>query len=701
MGFSISISQTISIGFFIFLSIVVFTRVYVFLSLPESKSGTVSVSRVSGERAYNFLRDHIAKEPHPWDTEENEKVFEFILGQGRLLEERYGTDVIEVDTQITKERWRDLDTYGLVRNVAFLIKGERTGEESSAIQISSHYDSAWMSPGATDAGAACAVMLELASVLASREQKLRYDVLILFVDAEEVGLDGSYNWLNGDSDIEMHPWSLLPSLVINLEGSGIANGKEMLIRANTQEASTMYISHAKSPRALSLSEFLFRVIDVGYTDTDNYVGAGLHCMDLIYVKDRWAYHSVDDTVENVKPEALQHLGDNLLSLVEGTNKDVRFPMKRVSIDEAQDMAYNQDSSSVYFSILDNGAVHQTRSQARALYISISIIAGISMYFLYPTNGNFPNGKFRTITKHTLLAFVNFIAGMLFSFVVFGAVGSWKKPEGVDDVKHSHLFFVWEGKEAARSVLTFISVACSTFCIYAIHRGGWLSNLCCCKCIPSYDEKAMDSEENETNAEHQDVEESEEENTSLEASKIAGSLPESAIECQGPDSSVCTDTVQLGRNAHIGIFFFFDFLLLIFGITLPDGGPLLFFQVIFFWIGSFTEAISDRFLWNGEATGEEPSIKRALRTWALRSFVSVIPSLFVIPDGFMLLILYFGFFLDELGFWYGATLVEAFNFGLVILLIVPTALLLPTKYARILGFVLLGALLLSMIVCMAI
>lgn len=104
-----------------------------------------------------------------------------------------------------------------------------------------------ISPGATDAGASCAVMLELASVLVSREQKLQYDVLLLFVDSEENGLVGSSNWVFGNNDsldatfhVEPHPWSLLPALVINLEGSGIANGRKFsLVRIVKKSQSSM------------------------------------------------------------------------------------------------------------------------------------------------------------------------------------------------------------------------------------------------------------------------------------------------------------------------------------------------------------------------------------------------------------------------------------------------------------------------------
>ena len=74
-------------------------------------------------------------------------------------------------------------------NIAFLSKGQTTGVEGAAMQVSSHYGVP-MGPAATGAGAGCAVMLELASVLAARSAA---GDLILVVDAEEARLTGAYS----------------------------------------------------------------------------------------------------------------------------------------------------------------------------------------------------------------------------------------------------------------------------------------------------------------------------------------------------------------------------------------------------------------------------------------------------------------------------------------------------------------------------
>lgn len=442
---------------------------------------------------------------------------------------------------------------------------------------------------------------------------------------------------------------------------------------------------------VSLTEFLFRSIDAGTTDTDKYFLAGLHCMDLIFIQDRWAYHSPSDNVNNVRPEALKHLGDNILSLISGITNDQSFPLVRFSDKELYDMKASQgtqDSKTVYFSILESSTIHQTRASAKAMYISISLGFGFCIYFLTPPRTYFPRGKLFTISKHFFSALMNFITGIVFSVAVFGVFGSWKKPIEVEEGKyyyngHGAPYFVWANKEAARSVLSFFSVSCSSYLFYSIVRSGWKKSLlCCCK-------ESKEQGQNINIRKESDIE------------NYAG---EAVVENSTNDEiSTNSELVRIGMSTHIGIFYFYDILLFIFGIFLPDAAVFVFFQAVLFWLGSLLDAILHGFIWDDteEILADGTTFRKELKGWALRSFVVVIPSLLVIPDRFMALILYIGYYVDEFGLWYGTTIVEAFCFGLIIPLIIPTAILVPDEYAKALGFLLLFAMCISAIVCIAI
>ena len=58
---------------------------------------------------------------------------------------------------------------------------------------------------ADDRMSSCAVMLELASVLASASAKLERDVLLLFADAEEEDSIGSYQFYFGHQSLDIQP----------------------------------------------------------------------------------------------------------------------------------------------------------------------------------------------------------------------------------------------------------------------------------------------------------------------------------------------------------------------------------------------------------------------------------------------------------------------------------------------------------------
>lgn len=170
-------------------------------ALPSAKPTSSPVTEFSGERAFLHL-ESIAQAPHPWNSVENTRVFNYIMDFGKQLEDKYGKDKIESQSQwYNTTSAEDAD----VANAVFLIKGLRTGLNASAIQVSAHYDSVEESPGANDDGASCAVMLELASILASASARLERDVLLLFVDAEEEGLIGSYQFYFGHQSLDIQP----------------------------------------------------------------------------------------------------------------------------------------------------------------------------------------------------------------------------------------------------------------------------------------------------------------------------------------------------------------------------------------------------------------------------------------------------------------------------------------------------------------
>lgn len=112
-------------------------------ALPSVKPTSSPVTLFSGERAFLHL-ESISQAPHPWNSVENTRVFNYIMDFGKQLQDIYGKDKIEVQSQgYNTTSAEDVD----VANAAFLIKGQRTGLNTSAIQVTAHYDSVKESPG--------------------------------------------------------------------------------------------------------------------------------------------------------------------------------------------------------------------------------------------------------------------------------------------------------------------------------------------------------------------------------------------------------------------------------------------------------------------------------------------------------------------------------------------------------------------------
>ncbi len=99
--------------------------------------------------------------------------------------------------------------------------------DGNALLLMSHYDSAMhSSPGASDAASGVATILEgLRAYLASGNTP-ENDIIILFTDAEELGLNGA------DLFVEEHPWAKEVGIALNFESRGSGGNSFMLLETN-------------------------------------------------------------------------------------------------------------------------------------------------------------------------------------------------------------------------------------------------------------------------------------------------------------------------------------------------------------------------------------------------------------------------------------------------------------------------------------
>jgi hypothetical protein len=154
---------------------------------PQPLSSAADPGAFSSGRAMSDVRE-MAKAPRPAGSAENARVRAHLAARMRQI----GMIVAEQSGPIPEQSAERLAKWGgdpataRVVNVIGMLPGrDRT---KPALMLMAHHDSVWASPGAPDDAAGVAAALEIARALTVRGVPER-DVVLLFTDAEEIGLE--------------------------------------------------------------------------------------------------------------------------------------------------------------------------------------------------------------------------------------------------------------------------------------------------------------------------------------------------------------------------------------------------------------------------------------------------------------------------------------------------------------------------------
>ena len=191
---------------------------YSFYSLmpQEGSPSSVSETKFSTERALIPLKE-ITKAPHYIGTTEHTRVREYLIGQ---LEE-LGLETEVQEGFVINPKWKSLDK---PKNIIAQIKGSENGK---SLLLLSHYDSALTpSYGASDAGSGVVTILETLRAYKASGKKPKNDIIVLFTDAEEVGLDGARLF------VKNHPWAKNVGIALNFEARGSGGPSNMIVETN-------------------------------------------------------------------------------------------------------------------------------------------------------------------------------------------------------------------------------------------------------------------------------------------------------------------------------------------------------------------------------------------------------------------------------------------------------------------------------------
>ncbi|TKD67014.1 M20/M25/M40 family metallo-hydrolase [Flavobacterium sp. ASW18X] len=205
--------------------------------------------------------------------------------------------------------WGNLST---AINIMAKIPGSDPNGKS--LVLLSHYDSnPHSSLGASDAASGVATILEGVRAYLASNKKAKNDIILLFTDAEELGLNGA------DLFVREHPWAKNVGLVLNFEARGSGGPSYMLIETNRGNAKLIQEftkAHPKYPVTNSLAYSIYKLLP---NDTDLTVfreKGDIDGFNFAFIDDHFDYHTALDTYERLDKKTLKHQGTYLMPLLD-------------------------------------------------------------------------------------------------------------------------------------------------------------------------------------------------------------------------------------------------------------------------------------------------------------------------------------------------------------------------------------------------
>ena len=199
-----------------------------FFMMPQSYDETEApLSEFSTKRALEIVKE-ISKKPHFVGSKNHEIVADYL--QKELQDLGLETSIQEGFSMTDK------GTLVKSKNIIAKIKSTSTAlgvtNNSKALLLLSHYDSAphSFSKGASDDASGVATILESVRAFLHNKTKNKNDIIILFTDAEELGLNGAALF------VTQHKLAKDVSLVLNFEARGSSGPSYMLMETNDGNA---------------------------------------------------------------------------------------------------------------------------------------------------------------------------------------------------------------------------------------------------------------------------------------------------------------------------------------------------------------------------------------------------------------------------------------------------------------------------------
>lgn len=268
---------------------------------PVSES-YISLSEFSTKRALEQVKN-ISQKPHFVGSENHAVVSKYL--QMELNKMGLETSVQEGFA------FSDWGTLTKCKNILARIKGNNS---EKALLLLSHYDSAphSYSNGASDAGSGVATILESVRAFVYNKTAHKNDIIILFTDAEELGLNGAALF------VTQHKWAKEVGVVLNFEARGSSGPSYMLMETNAGNVGLVKNFSAakiKYPVSNSLMYSIYKMLP---NDTDLTVfreEGNIQGYNFAFIDGHYNYHTSQDDVAHLDTKSLAHQGEYLMPLL--------------------------------------------------------------------------------------------------------------------------------------------------------------------------------------------------------------------------------------------------------------------------------------------------------------------------------------------------------------------------------------------------
>lgn len=261
-----------------------------------------TLTEFSTKRALTHVKT-ISQKPHYVGSENHNQVANYLqneltkLGLKPSIQEGY-----------TLTDWGNLTKS---KNIIARIEGSKN---TKALVLLSHYDSAphSASPGASDDASGIATILESLRAFLHNKTPHQNDIIILFTDAEELGLNGAALFAT------QHQWAKDVGLVLNFEARGSAGPSYMLMETNNGNAGMVKNFAAANPTFPVSNSLMYSIYKMLPNDTDLTVfreQGNIQGFNFAFIDGHYNYHTAQDNYNNLDPNSLAHQGSYLMPLL--------------------------------------------------------------------------------------------------------------------------------------------------------------------------------------------------------------------------------------------------------------------------------------------------------------------------------------------------------------------------------------------------